>query len=242
MRRRKLQIFRSCALSLAALLTGLTVGTASSRSCADVALALAVDASSSIDTNEFRFQQQAIASALRDKDVLRTMASAGKVSVAVLFWGDPSKPVQQTEWITIGSASDAEHLARSVESLPRRVWGNTGLSSGLDAALDRLENMGCAHRSVLNVSGDGRGTLLVGRTDRSPRLEEVRARAAASNVTINALVVSGEEPGLADYYESKVITGDGAFVVEIGSFADYAAALRRKLIREIAPLVVGSAE
>lgn len=220
-------------------MTGPTVDTASSRSCVDVALVLAVDSSSSIDASEFRFQQQAISTALRDEAVLRTMADAGQVAIAVLFWGDPNTPVQQTEWVRVASLSDAERLARTVESMPRRVRGNTGLSTGLDAALDRLENVGCAHRSVVNVSGDGKGTLLMRRTGRTPWLEEVRARAEANKVTINALVVSGEEPGLAEYYESKVITGDEAFVVEIGDFADYAAALRRKLIREIAPLVVG---
>jgi Protein of unknown function (DUF1194) len=66
--------------------------------------------------------------------------------------------------------------------------------------------MGCAHRSVINVSGDGKGTILSRRKVRPPRLEEVRAMAAVEGITINALVVSNEEPDLADYYKSNVVT------------------------------------
>jgi hypothetical protein len=70
----------------------------------------------------------------------------------------------------------------------------------------------------------------------------VRAQAEAAGITINALTISDEERDLAEYYRTEVITGDGAFVMDIDTHADYAVALRRKLIREVAPLVVGSAD
>ena len=228
--------------SVASLLLAHEPSRALSQPCIDVALVLAVDGSSSIDATEYRFQQQAISASLRDPEVLGAMASAGTVAVGVVFWGDPNRPTQETETVVIAGALDAERLARTVEILPRQVLGNTGLSTGLAAALDKLETMGCAHRLVINISGDGKGTILPRQKGPTPRLKDVRARAAAKGVMINALTVSDEEKDLATYYEQKVITGEGAFVMDIKSYNDYAQALRRKLVREIAPNSVSSTQ
>lgn len=236
----------ACLLAASCIVTTSLAGWSSdqvlSQRCADVALVLAIDGSSSIDAAEYRFQQEAIVAALRDPGVLNAMASAGAVSVAAVFWGDPNRPVQETEPVVIRSASDAERLAREIESLPRVVLGNTGLSTGLAAALNKLAAMGCALRSVINVSGDGRGTILDRRNAPPLRLKDVRELARSRNVTINALVISNEEPHLFHYYEKEVITGPDAFVMEIGAFEDYAMALRRKLIREIAATVISLAD
>ena len=62
------------------------------------------------------------------------------------------------------------------------------------------------------------------------------------NVTINALVISNAELGIVDYYRRKVITGPGAFVMEIADYEDYAEALKKKLIREITPDIVSKAD
>ena len=102
------------------------------QACSDVALVLAVDGSGSIDAGVFRFQQQAIADSLRDPDVLEAMARAGTVSVAAVFWGDPNRPVQETEAVVITGRDGADRLAGIIENMPRRVLGNTGLSAGLE--------------------------------------------------------------------------------------------------------------
>jgi Mg-chelatase subunit ChlD len=201
----------------------------------DVALVLAVDGSGSINTEEFFFQQQAIVAALRDRDVLEAFTREGTVAVAVLYWGDAEWPVQQTEFVHIEGAEDVERLVSDIESMPRRVLGNTGLSMGLSAALDMLQTVGCAHRLVINVSADGTDTISPNRKNRTPSLPEVRARAGAANVTINALAISTEHANLKFYFENEVIVGSDAFVVEIKHTSDYAETLRRKLIREISP-------
>lgn len=214
--------------------------TARSEPCTDVALVLAVDGSSSIDAEEYAYQQNAIAAALRDAEVVRAMNQAGTVAIAVVFWGDPNKPVDEAGPAIIQNAGDAERLARTIESMPRRVRGNTGLTTGLDAALDRLSLMPCAHRSVINVSGDGKGTVLVRRNGGPRSLADVRLSAMERGVTINALVVSKDERNLLQYFEKEVIAGPGAFAMEVEDFAAYAGAIRRKLIREIAPVTISS--
>jgi hypothetical protein len=210
--------------------------------CVDVALVLAVDGSGSVDNREYRFQQQAIARSFRDPEVLAALRGAGIVSVAVVFWGDASRPVHHTEAVTIRDASDADRFSRSVENLPRWTLGNTGLGVGLTAALDRLATMGCAHRSIINVSGDGTETNVPRQRRQTARAGQARDRARSMNVTINALVISGAERGLAAYYTRKVITGPGAFVMEIADYEDYAVALKTKLIREITPDILSHAD
>jgi hypothetical protein len=48
------------------------------------------------------------------------------------------------------------------------------------------------------------------------------------------LAVSDDGGDLASYYAKKVILGSDAFVMDIKNYADYSAALRKKLIRELA--------
>ena len=206
--------------------------------CVDVTLVLAVDGSVGVDNREYLFRQQAIASSFRDPGVIAALKGAGRVSVAVVFWGDASNPVYQTEAVTIEDTSDADAFSRMVENIPRRTLGNTGLGAGLSAALDRLGSMGCAHRSIINVSGDGKETNVPRQRLQTARAGQARDRARSMNVTINALVISSAEVGLVDYYRRKVITGPGAFIMEIADYEDYAEALKKKLIREITPDIV----
>ena len=43
---------------------------------------------------------------------------------------------------------------------------------------------------------------------------------------------------LTDYYRTKVIGGNGAFVITANTFKDYPEAIRKKLLREIQPPLV----
>ena len=62
-----------------------------------------------------------------------------------------------------------------------------------------------------------------------------RERLLQSDVTINGLAIIGEEEELAGYYRSEVIGGNGAFMMTAETFNDFPDAIRRKLLREIAP-------
>ncbi len=62
----------------------------------------------------------------------------------------------------------------------------------------------------------------------------------ACGVTVNRLAIENEEPGLGAYYAEHVIGGSGAFVITIQDFGDFTAAIRQKLIREIASMVVAA--
>ncbi|SOC35300.1 uncharacterized protein DUF1194 [Rhizobium subbaraonis] len=209
-------------------------------SCIDLALVLAVDGSGSISDAEFAFQQGAISAALRAPDVRRAMQEAGVVAIGAVFWGDGEFPVQVLGWDVVVRGNGAEALASRIENTPRLVFGNTDIGNGLWSALDMLSapNM-CAVRRVVNVSGDGMESITRKRR-RVASLPAARERARTMGVTVNALTVSDDVPDLASYYAASVIAGRGAFVMDVRSNGDFAAAIKRKLIREVSPQSVAS--
>jgi hypothetical protein len=203
--------------------------------CVDVTIVLAVDGSGSISTEEFDLQRRAIIAALRSTDVLQAMSRAGTVLAAVMYWGDAEWPTQETPFVKIESPNDIDQLISEVEKMPRRVLGSTGLSMALNASLDKIVGIECTHRSIINVSGDGRDTDIPRRRRAVPSIKDVKTRAEALGVTINALVISSDEPYLKSYFEKQVIVGQDAFVMEILNLSDFEEAIRRKLVREISP-------
>ena len=55
-----------------------------------------------------------------------------------------------------------------------------------------------------------------------------------AGIAINGLPILTLGPDLADYYRQNVIGGPGAFVIAVNSYEEFAAAVRTKLITEIA--------
>ena len=204
------------------------------RACSDVALVLAVDGSSSIDDEEFAFQKAAISSAFRDSAVIWALQEAGVVAVSAVFWGDALAPSQKIGWFTIADGEGAEAFARQIEGTHRFVFGDTGIGNGIWTALTMLSHPDlCPRTSIIDVSGDGVETAGPRRSGEIS-LHRARERAKQMGVRINALVISDDKGGLADYYADQVILGPNAFVSAVRSYADYSIALRKKLIRELA--------
>ena len=103
------------------------------------------------------------------------------------------------------------------------------------AALDLFDAPDrCSVRAVVNISGDGRASL-GNRRAANTTVAEARGRAAAMDVTVNGLAIVNAEPALAEYYRTQVITGPGAFVLEVRDFRAFEDAIVRKLEREIRP-------
>lgn len=212
---------------------------AAASPCIDLALVLAVDSSASVSAGEYILQQRGIAAAFRDPDVHDALVRAGRVAVAVMFWGSEIMPKPQSGWVLVEDGQDAEHFARIVESMPRQVTGDTGLGAGLMASLAKLDALEvCSIRKVVNVSGDGPETRALRGSRRAALPEEARDLAEARQVEINALAISNQDQDLPSYYAANVITGPDAFVMEATDYRAFAEAVRHKLIREISPRVV----
>lgn len=219
-----------------------TVQPSSSQTwCPDLSLVLAIDSSSSINNEEFTLQMQGYAAAFANPTVLKALAEAGRVDVAVVMWAGPQEPRHVRMWQSITSDADALVLADWFITSPREINGDTEIGNGLAVALDLLEaHDNCGLRKIINVSGDGRATP--GPRSGSPRvtLSAAKARAERLNVTVNGLAITTDEPDLTEYYRSSLITGPGCFVMEVDSFEDFAEAIRLKLKREIEPSLSAS--
>jgi hypothetical protein len=228
---------------------------AHASSCPEIALVLAIDSSGSVDSREYNLQLDGIAAAFRDERVQGAIADAGLVVVSAVLWADATLPVKRLDWVKIDSAQSAERLASTLESMPRSLTGNTALGKGLDASLDLLSEKPCARRRLINVSSDGSESAeprfarknpaftsadQSARGSSSPMLAAARARAEAMGVTINGLVIANAEPWLARYYERSVIVGNGAFVMSIGGYEDFASAFLVKLLKELEPNVASA--
>jgi hypothetical protein len=112
------------------------------------------------------------------------------------------------------------------------------IGDGMQLAIGLLDSCPCAPtRKVIDVSGDN--------PDMRSRMPAMMARdlAVKAGITVNALAIlqddrlgPGGRPWLVEVYEREVIGGFAAFVIPAQTRADFARALRQKLIQEIASL------
>lgn len=224
---------------LAVVLSTLPGAGAARAGCADVALVLAIDASGSIDESEFALQSMGYFRALTAGGVHSAFKGAGVVEIAAVLWGDSAYKPQIVPWHRVESPADATRFADALLSVERRVSGNTDIGTGIDAALDLFDDPGlCAERLVIDVSGDGRSTV-VGRRSTIVSLGAARERAENLGVTINALAITKDDASLGDYYERHVAQGSASFVMEVHGFETFHIALAEKLHRELLSFGLG---
>lgn len=207
----------------------------------DLELFLAIDVSGSVDEQEAQLQRAGYVAAFLDPEVQEVITGGmlGRIAVSYTEWAGSHfvKPI--VGWTLIESAEDAVAFAtRLGESRPG--WGTwTSISTIIDISVPTFGNNGYSgSRQVIDISGDGPnndGRLVVGARD----------SAVADGFTINGLPIVNGRPGpfgyaqmanLDDYYEDCVIGGIGAFIVVAEGFDDFARAIKRKLVLEIAGL------
>lgn len=204
----------------------------------DLELVLAADGSGSIDDEELRLQRDGYAAAITDPQILDAIAGGihGAIAVAYTEWGDASSQETIVDWMLVKDTATAEAFADALRSAPRAAWGWNSISGAIDYAARKIAtNAYDGTSKIIDVSGDGPN--YGGRPIAVSRRDAVRA-----GITINALVVKapgGGFPGpqgedLETYYRNEVIDGFGAFALTAERGADFARAVRNKMLREIA--------
>jgi len=193
----------------------------------DLALALAVDVSGSVDQKEYRVQMDGVAAGLRDPIVSEALVR-GQAQIMLVQWSGSSRQETSIPWTRITSFEDVERLAVAIETAPR-PWRNFSTAVG-----EALSHTGAAfakvqhcQRRIIDVSGDGPSNEGLEPVDALPQLRRW-------DVTVNAIAIEASEPDLTAYFFENVIRGEGAFVITAANFADYPAQIRRKLLREVA--------
>jgi len=207
----------------------------------DVLLVLAADASGSISDDRERSQRGGYAKALRSPEFHAAVATGrlGRIATVYFEWSNHNKQIEALRgpwpafapvWTVIADAASAERLAAAIPHTPRMTPGYTSISGGIDFAARIIAACPIrAPRRVIDVSGDGRNN------DGRP-VTVARDAAVAAGCTINGLAMMDGDAGLEAYYRAEVIGGPLSFVVAVKDDIDFAAAVLRKLITEIARL------
>lgn len=193
-----------------------------------MSLVLALDVSASVDAEEYGLQMKGLARALRSETIRRSIVEAGGIQMLAFEWSGRDQQMNITPWRFVASDGDVFAFADAIES-HRRGYSEfpTALGYALGYAAIQIGRapMVCA-RTVVDVSGDG-----VNNEGYEPSV--AYANFDYARTTVNGMVIAGEKPDPVAYYRNDVIRGPGAFVEVARGFADYEAAMKRKLLREI---------
>jgi hypothetical protein len=223
---------------LAALLAAAPLSAQSQRpQGVDLELAFVVDASGSIDEDETRLQRQGYADALLHPRVQRAIKGGFLRSIAVAyieFAGDGCTRMS-VPWTRIHDTGTATAFGTAILSSPPMFCpGGNAISEAVGFAAATIKSNGFeGTRRVIDVSGDGPNTL-------GEPIELVRDIVVRDRIIINALAINRPSfPDLPDYYRVAVTGGPGSFVIKAESRAAFAAAILRKMIREIANIGPG---
>jgi len=204
---------------------------AAAETTVDLQLVLAVDASGSVNDRRFELQKQGYAAAFRNPQVIKAIASGAEQSIAVTMvqWTGPFLHVQVVPWTLIKDEASAHAFAEAIDESRRELFGGgTSVSGAIDQSMILLsESPYASRRRTIDVSGDGRSTS--GRS-----ITSARDDAVAAGVTINGLPILALDFMLDRYYYTYVIGGPGAFMIAAESYEDFADAIVKKLILEIA--------
>jgi len=197
----------------------------------DLELVLMVDASGSVDAQEYRLQRVGYIQAFRDPRVLNAIRSGylRKIAVALVEWTGPFRQTAIADWTVLSDDDSIAAFAARLQESPRVLYGGgTAVGAAIQYGTETIDaNRFTAQRRVIDVSGDGSAT-----SGPPARLE--RDRAVAKGFVVNGLPILTDEPNLDRYYQDEVIGGPGAFMIVAKDFEDFAKAIETKLIREIA--------
>ncbi|AXI47441.1 hypothetical protein C1J03_16350 [Sulfitobacter sp. SK012] len=204
-----------------------------------LALALALDVSSSVDASEDRLQRGGVVAALTSPEVKAAFfASDLPVALAVYEWSGRYNQEIVLDWRMIDSPraliEAAEVVAaskRSHNDFPTAMGYALGYGAGL------LTRAPVCLRQTLDMAGDGQNNEGFGPS-------RAYAEFPFDQVTVNGLVVNAAdfegEVGLIAFYKAEVLHGPGAFLEIADGFEDYERAMRRKLERELRPPAIGA--
>ena len=225
--------------------SALVTATVAAAQAVDLELVISTDVSRSIDQEEALLQRRGVAAAFRNPEVIRAITSGflGRIGVAYIDYSSRAFNRIVIDWTLIDDRASAEAFASRLLEAPLTFGRRTSISDAIELAREMIESNGFdGTRRVIDVSGDGPN-------NHGRLVDAVRDATVSRRITINGLPIVNQRgpyssrfylPDLDKYYRGCVIGGPGAFLVVANSFEDFARAIRRKLVLEIAGTAPGS--
>ncbi len=231
-----------------ALFTLLAALPARAETEVDMELVLAVDVSRSMSPYELEIQRRGYAEALTSPEVLGAIGEGflGRIAITYVEWAGDASHRTIVDWTLIATREDAVAVASVLAAAPRISMRRTSISGALMYAQGLFaQSPFTSYRQVIDVSGDGPN-------NQGAPVTAARDLVVGQGLVINGLPLmtrDGTDRGwsiddLDDYYLNCVIGGPGAFVIPVTDWAQFPAAVRRKLVLEIAggvPVVLPAA-
>jgi hypothetical protein len=200
----------------------------------DVELAFVVDASGSIDEAETRLQRQGYVDALKNPKVQQSITGGltGGIAAAYIEFAAEGCNRLSVAWTRIHDVASAEAFGQKILAAPLHFCpGGNAIGDALSFA--GYSNAFKGLRRVIDISGDGPNTV-------GSSVEFVRDRIVATGTTINGLVIHRPSmPNLDRYFKNAITGGPGSFVIKADDRRNFAEAILKKMILEIAAQPAG---
>jgi hypothetical protein len=201
----------------------------------DLELVLLVDVSRSMTERELEIQRRGYAAALNSDHVYAAVQSGllQRVAMTYVEWAGTQNLV--VDWRLLETRDDLAAFAETLSNEFNPTLRRTSISEALVFGAGLIDsNIYDGLRKVIDVSGDGpnnQGRPVAGARD----------AAIAQGIIINGLPLMTQEGmgsqwhlgNLDIYYASCVTGGPGSFVIPVLDWADFAEAVRRKLVLEM---------
>lgn len=207
----------------------------------DLELVLLADATGSIDQTEILLQRRGYAEAMIHPEVLWAIANGGRdgrIAVTYVEWAGVSAQDVVVDWMVVEDEATARLFGERLMTAPRRARGTNAIGAALLKGLELMEgNRFEGARKVIDLSGDSSWNPV------GPPIAVARDIVLGADVVINGLAILCSEcsgrPRFEDLereYATRIIGGPGAFVITADGPRNFALAVRRKLVLEIADL------
>ncbi len=234
-------VFRASLLFLAVLVVASMPGF-SARAAdlqVDLELALGIDVSGSVDDEEAILQRNGYIAAFRHPSIIDAIqhGTRGRIAVSYYEWAGFGHMKIIAPWTLIQDKASAGAFATALTAEGPETARRTAIAAAISFGAGYFDRNGFAgKRRVLDISGDGPNNW-------GDRVDSARDLAVARGITINGLPIVNDRPSFSGrlpmqnldlYYRDCVIGGPGAFYVIAKDFKDFARAVLRKLVLEIA--------
>ena len=232
---------RPLACLLALVLLPILSTQAQDKKEVDLALALAIDISGSIDPDEAHLQRKGYVEAFRDPVIVKAILGGpnGRIAVAYYEWSDSWMQKLLLDWTLLDSEEAIAAFAQRLADAPVSIARRTSISGAIRYAIPLFGRSPYEPaRKVLDISGDGSN-------NDGGLVTDMRYEALKERISINGLPIMNDRPNpfgfpneadLDQYYLHCVTGGPRSFVEVARSFEDFPRAVRKKLLQEVADL------
>ena len=205
----------------------------------DLALALGIDISGSIDPEEAKLQRQGYVMAFRDPVIVKAILGGpnGRIAVAYYEWSDSWMQKLLIDWTLLDSEQAIAAFAARLDEAPISIARRTSISGAIRYAIPLFGRSPYEPtRKVLDISGDGSN-------NDGGLVNDMRYEALKEKIVINGLPIMNDRPNpfgfpneadLDRYYLACVTGGPRSFVEVARNFEDFPRAVRKKLLQEVA--------